>query len=192
MLTPMTKRFSRKIFYPSVFLAGLLAFAVPTIPANAVESEEQPALSETQDDVVLYEAETHFEGDGTDMTINLHGGFAEVSDSDEIEIYSDEGTFIEVFSEEAVSTGNGSSVSPSIEISKDQEQIFVTFDEDLGADSTSDNLITPFVNQDCALNNVLWGAGVGAANGLVGGVPGAVAGSMAGLLAAGVQSATSC
>lgn len=184
----MTKRFSRKISYPAVFLAGLLAFAVPTIPANAVESEEQPALSETQDDVVLYEAETHFEGNGTDMTINLHGGFAEFSGSDEIEIYSDEGKFIEVFSEEAVSTGNGSSVSPSIEISEDQEQIFVTFDEDIGSNS----LITPFVNQDCALTNVLWGAGLGAANGLVGGIPGVVAGSMAGLLAAGVQSATSC
>lgn len=119
-------------------------------------------------------------------------GLAELSSSGEIEIYSDEGTFIERLSKESVITGDGASVTPSFEISKDQKQIFVTFDEEIVPEVSSENTITPFVDQGCAFNNVLSGLGIGAGNGLMGGLPGVVAGGMAGLLGAGIQSATGC
>lgn len=67
-LLRITKRSSYALLYPSAVLAGILAFTVPTIPANAVENHPVPTVSEEQDGVVLYEAETHFGEEGADTS----------------------------------------------------------------------------------------------------------------------------
>lgn len=65
------------------------------------------------------------------------------------------------------------------------------------ADSTSNDtkIAKSFarrINQQCALNNLLWGMGGGAATGLVGGPGGVAVGILTGAIISGVQSATSC
>jgi hypothetical protein len=86
-------------------------------------------------------------------------------------------------------TLGGLNYTLKFEVSPDQEHLDVYFH------STSETpaiLRASGVNQDCALNNLLWGLGTGALTGGAAGVPGVVIGGLTGAIFSGIQSATSC
>lgn len=90
-------------------------------------------------------------------------------------------------------TSQTATVSYEVSASGNVVNIFPTEQADGTANGVK--MATAFasrINQQCALNNLLWGMGGGAATGLVGGPGGVAVGILTGAIISGVQSATSC
>ncbi|MGO4454582.1 hypothetical protein [Arthrobacter sp. RAF14] len=86
-------------------------------------------------------------------------------------------------------TINGVHYALKFTLSNDAQQVDVVY---RWTSTASEATVRTVVDQNCALNNLLWGMGSGVVTGAGAGVPGVVIGALTGAIISGVQSATSC
>lgn len=86
-------------------------------------------------------------------------------------------------------TINGVRYALKFTLSEDAQQVDVVY---RWTSTASGATVRTVVDQNCALNNLLWGMGSGVVTGAGAGVPGVVIGALTGAIISGVQSATSC